>query len=137
MYLLDTNVISELRKPHGSQVVRGWILRRRPDDLYLRVITVMEIELGIRRCARRDEVQGQRLRQWPQREVLDLFEGRLLAVDTETALTAASLQAPDPRPGRDCLVASTALVHNMGIVTRNIRDFKPMSRHVINPWEAD
>ncbi|HHX45794.1 MAG TPA: type II toxin-antitoxin system VapC family toxin [Brevibacterium sp.] len=136
MFLLDTNVISELRKPQADPAVRAWILRRRPHDLYLSVVTVMEIELGIRRLERKDEIQGRRLRTWLEDEVLDLFSGRILAVDIKVAARAAALQVPDPRPERDCLLAATALVHDMEVVTRNVKDFLPMTSRVINPWET-
>lgn len=117
-YLLDTNVLSELRKSprRADPSVRHWIAAQRPTDLYISVITVMELELGVRRVERRDTTQGRRLRNWLEDEVMDIFTSRTLDVDTETAIRTASLHVPDPAPERDALIAATAFVHGLTVL---------------------
>lgn len=136
-YLLDTNVVSELRKPHGKadENVRAWAAARPAAELYLSVVTILEIERGIAQVGRRDELQAQRLQRWLEDELLDVFRARILPLDVPAARRTARLHVPDPRPERDALIAGTALAHNMTIATRNIRDFEPMGVPVINPWE--
>lgn len=136
-YLLDTNVLSELRKSprRADPSVRHWIAAQRPTDLYISVITVMELELGVRRVERRDTTQGRRLRNWLEDEVMDIFTSRTLDVDTETAIRTASLHVPDPAPERDALIAATAFVHGLTVATRNTRDFTPTGVPLVNPWE--
>ncbi|GGK67322.1 type II toxin-antitoxin system VapC family toxin [Nocardia camponoti] len=136
-FLLDTNVLSELRKSprSASPAVRAWTARHRPSDLYLSTITVMEVELGICRVERRDPAQGARLRSWLESEVLDAFAGRVLALDMAVGRRAARLHVPDPRPERDAMIAATASEHGMSVVTRNVKDFVPMDVPVINPWD--
>lgn len=136
-YLLDTNVVSELRKPHGKadENVRAWAVARPAAELYLSVVTILEIERGIAQVGRRDELQAQRLQRWLEDELLDVFRARILPLDVPAARRTARLHVPDPRPERDALIAGTALAHNMTIATRNIRDFEPMGVPVINPWE--
>lgn len=136
-YLLDTNVVSELRKPHGKadENVRAWAAARPAAELYLSVVTILEIERGIAQVGRRDELQAQRLQRWLEDELLDVFRARILPLDVPAARRTARLHVPDPRPERDALIAGTALAHNMTIATRNIRDFESMGVPVINPWE--
>ncbi|WP_280236297.1 type II toxin-antitoxin system VapC family toxin [Nocardia cyriacigeorgica] len=137
-FLLDTNVLSELRKSSriASPSVRAWIGGRRPSELYLSVITVMEIEIGIGRIERRDSIQGKRLRTWLDEEVLDTFAGRILDLDLASARRAARFHVPDPRPERDTMIAATASEHGMTLVTRNVKDFTPMGVPLIDPWNA-
>lgn len=136
-YLLDTNVVSELRKPQrtSNRGVRRWVAARRPSDLYLSVITVLEIELGISRLGRRDPAQAQRLQIWLEEDLLAVFAGRILPVDVPVARRAARLHVPDPRPERDALIAATAVAHDLSIVTRNVSDFPSLNVPVINPWD--
>ncbi len=135
-YLLDTNVISEIRKPasRANAAVVSWVRAQRPTSLYLSVVTAQEIEVGIQRVRRRDEVQARRLRQWLD-ELLDTFERRMLPVDLDVALCAAGMHVPDPRPDRDAYLAATAEVHRLTVATRNVVDFAPMAVSVVNPWE--
>jgi len=137
-YLLDTNVISELRKSAAvmNPSVRAWVVAHSPETLFLSVITVMELEIGVGRVERRDRAQGQRLRAWLDERVLTAFQGRVVAVDLEVARRAALMHVPDPRPERDTLIAATALVHAMVVVTRNAKDFRATDVVVVNPWAA-
>jgi hypothetical protein len=136
MYLLDTNVLSELRrKDRGDGRVRAWA-RATPSALYwLSCIVVMEIETGILRVERRDAPQAQVLRDWFEGHLLPAFTGRLLDVDTAVARRCAALHVPDPRSHRDSLIAATALVHGLTVVTRNVADFQPMGVPILNPWD--
>ncbi|WP_297003856.1 type II toxin-antitoxin system VapC family toxin [uncultured Corynebacterium sp.] len=136
-YLLDTNVLREIRKSprRADPSVRRWIAAQRPADLYISVITVLELELGVRRMERRDPVQGRRLRQWLDDDVMDVFTSRTLEVDVDTAVRTASLHIPDPAPERDALIAATALVHGLTVATRNTRDFTPTGVPLVNPWK--
>ena len=138
MFLLDTNVVSELRKVRlgkaDSNVAR-WADQVDPAGLYLSVIVVQELEIGIRLAERRDPAQGRVFRTWMDSQVLPAFAGRILPVDTTIALRSAALHVPDPRPIRDALIAATALVHRMTVVTRNVADFAPTGVPVLNPWQ--
>ena len=137
MFLLDTNVISELRKAGDGKAdanVVAWLSRVNAATLYLSAITLMEIELGILRIERRDPSQGQRVRAWMENHILPEFSERTLPVDTVVALRCASLHVPDARSERDALIAATALVHGMTVITRNFADFEPTGALVINPW---
>lgn len=136
-YLLDTNVISELRKPAGRAApnVRAWAQQQSTSELSISVITVMEIEIGVARLERRDSVQGKTLRQWLERDLLAAFDARTLPVDLAVVRRAAALHVPDPRPERDVLIAATAMTRNLVVVTRNIADFRPLGVELRNPWD--
>jgi toxin FitB len=137
MFLLDTNVISELRKAGDGKAdanVVAWLSSVDATTLYLSAITIMEIELGILRIERRDPAQGQRIRAWMNNHILPEFAERTLPVDTAVALRCASLHVPDARSERDALIAATALVHGMTVITRNLADFEPTGALVLNPW---
>ena len=137
MYLLDTNVISELRKgAHADAVVRAWAENAPANSFWLSTITVLELEIGVLRIERRDAAQGALLRQWLENWVLSRFSERTLDVDVAIARRCASLHVPDPRPERDALIAATALTHGLTMVTRNLVDFEPMGVALINPWQA-
>ena len=138
MYLLDTNVIAELRKatsPKVDQKVLGWATSVSTASLFLSVITVLELETGTLLVERRDPTQGAVLRSWLNTHVLPAFSDRILPVDTPVAQRCARLHVPDPRSDRDALIAATALVHGMTVVTRNIKDFAPTGVELLNPWE--
>ncbi|WP_290659124.1 type II toxin-antitoxin system VapC family toxin [Kocuria sp.] len=137
-HLLDTNVISELRKParRADPRVRSWVASRAATDLYLSAITILEVEIGIGRLARRDSIQAAHLRRWLDDDLLGSFAGRILAVDLPVARRAAYLHVPDPRPERDALITATASVHGLTVVTRNVRDFENLDVAVFNPWES-
>ncbi len=137
MYLLDTNVVSELRKVRAGKadgLVASWAERVDAADLFLSVITIQELEIGVLLAERRDPSQGGILRSWLGNHVLPAFAGRILAVDTAVVQRSARLHVPDPRPVRDALIAATALVHGMTVVTRNVDDFAPTGVPILNPW---
>jgi toxin FitB len=142
MYILDTNVISELRKARKTHPnVRKWAERLPSASLYISVISVLELEIGIlligrRDKDRRDKEQGAILRTWMDRHVLPTFSDRILAIDTAVAQRCATLHVPNPRSDRDALIAATALVHGLTVATRNVADFERTGVGVINPWEA-
>jgi predicted nucleic acid-binding protein len=136
--LLDTNVVWELRKIRAGRAdpgVAAWAETVDASELYISVITLMELELGVLRLERRDPAQGAVLRAWLGDHVLPEFAGRTVAVDEAVAIRAARLHTPDPRPDRDAYIAASALVHAMSVVTRNTADFEPMGVAVLNPWE--
>lgn len=137
MYLLDTNVVSELRKVRlgkADRHVAKWADSVDASDLYLSVITIQELEIGVLLSERRDPAQGAIFRTWLNAHVLPAFAGRILSIDTAVAQRSARLHVPDPRPVRDGLIAATALVHGMTVVTRNVADFEPAGVAILNPW---
>lgn len=139
MFVLDTNVVSELRKAGDGRAdpkVIAWLAGHDAAAFFLSAITVLELEIGVRRTERRDPVQGARLRAWLDEQVLPEFEGRILPVDTAVALRCAGLHVPDPRSDRDALIAATALAHGMTVVTRNVADFRDAGVSLIDPWQA-
>lgn len=102
--------------------------------MHVSVITIMELESGVARAERRDPDQGVSLRTWLSTRVLPAFESRILAVDLAVARRAAGMHVPDPRPHRDSLIAATAEVHGLTVVTRNVADFEPLEVAILNPW---
>lgn len=137
MYLLDTNVVSELRKVRAGKAdpnVARWADSVDAGELYLSVISVQELEIGVLLVERRDAAQGAMLRTWLNDHVLPAFTGRILPVDITVALRSARLHVPDPV--RDGLIAATAFVHGMTIVTRNVADFTWEGGSVLNPWRG-
>jgi toxin FitB len=139
MYVLDTNVVSELRKIRVGKAdihVAAWADSVDAADLYVSVITIQEIEMGILLLERRDPQQGIIFRNWFNDQVLPVFTNRILSVDKVVALRSARLNVPNPRPVRDGLIAATALVHGMTVVTRNVADFESTGVAVLNPWLA-
>ena len=135
MYLLDTNVLSELRRRQRTNPkVAAWADGVDPADLFLSAITILEIEAGMLLIARRDQAQGALLHSWIENRVLPAFHGRILPVDTAVAQLCARLHVPDPRAERDALIGATALVHRLKLVTRKTKDFSPMGVELVNPW---
>jgi predicted nucleic acid-binding protein len=138
--LLDTNVISELRKVHTGRVdarFLAWVKAANVADFYLSAITIQELEFGVLKMERKDTAQGQILREWMRTQVLVRFQGRILPVDTEVAQRSAFVLLPNTKPFADNLIGSTAYVHDMPVVTRNVDDFKGMGVRIINPWDEN
>ena len=135
MYLLDTNVISELRqgKPRQSGAVRVWAAGVPARQLYLSAICILELEKGVMLLERRTPPQGSALRAWLGATVR-AFEGRVLPFTGNTAALCAALHIPDPRPERDAMIAASALEHRLTLVTRNTSDFANMGLHVLDPF---
>lgn len=137
MYLLDTNVVSELRKAKSGKsnknVIR-WAKNIPASALFLSVITILELETGILLVERRDLSQGAVLRSWFNAHLLPAFSERILTLDVAVAQCCARLHVPDPRSDRDAIIAATALVHGMTVVTRNISDFDKTGVEILNPW---
>ena len=137
MYLLDTNVVSELRKAkRADRGVRLWAQAFPAASLYLSAVSILELEIGILLIERRDRKQGAVLRAWMDGHVLPAFDGRILPIDTAIAQRFAALHVPNPRSDRDPLIAATALVHGMTVVTRNVDHFQSTSVSVVNPWQS-
>ena len=137
MYLLDTNVVSELRKSTSGKAnlnVIQWASSVEPETLFISVITVLELEMGILSIERRDQQQGLMLRCWLEDQVLPSFEGRILPIDIAIARKYAELHEPDKRAERDAMIAATAVINRMRVVTRNVADFDLAGVEVINPW---
>jgi predicted nucleic acid-binding protein len=139
MFVLDTNVVSELRKVRLGKAntnVTAWAESVDAADLFVSAITIMELELGVLSIERKDATQGAMLRSWLEQQVLPEFARRTLPVDTAVAQRCARLHVPDKRSERDALIAATALVHGMTVVTRNTADFVPTGVALIDPWQV-
>ena len=132
-------MISELRKLGDGRAdarVAAWVSGQDAASFYISALTLMELEIGILRIERRDTGQGERLRTWMDRHVLPEFLERTLPVDAAVALKCANLHVPDPRAERDALIAATAMVHGMTVVTGNVADFRTTGVEVFDPWSA-
>ncbi len=135
MYLLDTNVVSELRKARAGKVdrhVAAWASGVPVASLFLSVVAVQELEMGVLLTERRDPAQGRLLRTWLEAHVLRTFAERILPIDAMVARCSARLPVPDPWPVRDALIAATGLVHGMTVVTRHVADFEPTGVAILN-----
>ncbi len=138
MYLLDTNVISELRKAKSGKCnknVVAWAKSISPANLFLSVITILEIEIGILQVERRDTTQAAVLRTWLNTHVFPAFSQRILDLDIAIAQRCAQLHVPNPQSNRDAIIAATALILGMTVVTRNVSDFYNSGVEILNPWE--
>ncbi|MGV8938642.1 MAG: type II toxin-antitoxin system VapC family toxin [Allorhizobium sp.] len=136
-YLLDTNVVSELRKIGDGKAdanVVAWVGREDAAYFFLSAITILELERGILGVQRRDARQGARLRTWLDRHVRPEFAGRIIAIDDTVATRCAHLHIPDRRNEVDALIAATALVHGLTVVTRNVKDFEGTGAVIVDPW---
>ena len=135
MYLLDTNVISELRKAARADCrVKAWAEQADLLFMYISVVSILEIRLGILSIQRKDSRRADILGSWLSRQVIPAFAGRIVPVDIDVALRCAELHVPDPRSDRDALIAATALVHDLTVVTRDTKDFQPTGVRTLNPW---
>jgi len=138
MFVLDTNVVSELRKVRSGKAnpgVASWAEQVSSTQLFISAITIHELEHGVLLMERSDSAQGGLLRAWLDNSVVAAFKSRVLPVDERVARRAAALHVPDPAPFRDALIGATALVHDMAVVTRDLKDFQRFDDlDVINPW---
>ncbi len=135
MYLLDTNVISELRNLRiADPAVLAWSRQLNGDGWFLSAVTLFELQRGALRALRRDVRKGEMLRSWIQDSVLPAFKERILPVDADVAIRCASMHVPDPKPERDSMIAATAAVHGLTVATRNVADFEACGVPVFNPW---
>ena len=139
MFLLDTDVVSELRKARAGKADRNvveWAHSVSATSLYLSAISILELEIGVMLVERRDAVQGAILRAWLDNHVLPAFAGRIIAVDTAVARCCGRLHVPDRRSDHDAFIAAAALLHGMTVVTRNIADFAPTGVETLDPWQS-
>lgn len=139
MYLLDTNVVSELRKAKSGKAdanVVAWANSVNAASLFLSAVAILELEMGVLAKERSDPAQGAVLRDWLENHVLPAFAGRILPIDAAVARRCAQLHVPDRRPERDALIAASALEHGMTVVTRNVDDFSATGVALLNPWDA-
>jgi predicted nucleic acid-binding protein len=137
MYLLDTNVVSELRKSADGRINKGvqsWAEAIFPELMFISAITVLELEIGVLQIERRDKKQGAVLRHWLNQNVLPAFSDRVLPVDLAVAQRCASLHVPNPKSERDSMIAASAMESRMTIVTRNVSDFSQSGVKVFDPW---
>jgi predicted nucleic acid-binding protein len=137
MYLLDTNVISALRRPDKANPnVRSWAASTQLAKMFLSSVTILEIERSILLIERRDPVQAAILRRWLEDHVLTDFANRIFAVDVPVARRCAALHVLNAQSERDAIIAATALVHGLPVVTRNTADFITTGVTLLNPWET-
>lgn len=134
IHLLDTNALSDVRRGTFPSL-NAWMAGQRLSDLAVSVISLMELETGVRRVERRDPTAGAALRTWLEYAVVPSFADRILPVDEPVARRAAELHVPDPMPAMDALIAATALVHGLDLVTRNTRDMARTGVRLLNPWQ--
>ncbi|WFU07827.1 type II toxin-antitoxin system VapC family toxin [Rhizobium sp. CB3090] len=139
MYLLDTNIVSDVRRARSGkadQAVLDWIASVPEQLLFISAVTLFEIELGILQVERRDKVQGAALRSWMEQGVKAAFQHRVVAINDQIALRCAYYSVPDPRELRDAFIGATAWERGFILVTRNTRHFQGMDIELLNPWST-
>lgn len=138
MFLLDTHVVSELRKAGTSNAdenLSQWASAVESGYLYLSSISVVELAIGLLRVECRDKRQGKVLRSWLANRVLPAFDGRVLPFDLAAAERCARFHVPDPRSNRGSFIAAIAQVHKLTVETRSIQDFEPLGVPLLNSWQ--
>ncbi|PJG84852.1 type II toxin-antitoxin system VapC family toxin [Conservatibacter flavescens] len=139
MYLLDTNIISEVRKISQNKANQGviqWVSSIEFDQCYISAITLLELEQGILRVKHRGDIaQYFQLQQWFDQYVLPTFKGRILSIDEHTVRICAQLHVPDKRPYNDALIAACAIQHKLTLVTRNTTDFIALNVPLFDPFQ--
>jgi predicted nucleic acid-binding protein len=139
MYLLDTNIVSEIRKigrNKADENVVAWLSNVSKESFYTNAVVVMEIERGILRMSRKDQQQAASLKDWYQTVVKSMFHERVLPIDEATANICATLHIPDLAPENDAWIASSAIQYDLTLVTRNTKDFQHPNLRVLNPFEV-
>ena len=137
MLLLDTNVVSELRKVASGKAdpnVVVWNETVDPAETFISSVVLHELEIGVRLVEHNDAAAGKVLRNWLENTVLTAFSGRILPLDEAAAVQAAKWHVPNPKPINDAYIAATAFTRRMTLVTRNIKDFEGMGIALVNPW---
>jgi predicted nucleic acid-binding protein len=141
MYLLDTCVVSELRRPDKANTkVLAWAQSVAVVEQYISAITILELEQGVLAKERTDPSQGQVLRRWLEQSVRVHFAGRIVAFDEQAALCCAALHVPNPKSYRDAMIGACGLIRGITVVTQNTKDFihmvdKSGARiRLHNPW---
>ncbi|WP_439238666.1 type II toxin-antitoxin system VapC family toxin [Lonepinella sp. BR2919] len=138
MFLIDTNVISELRKiplGYANLNVSEWAKKIPEEHIFISVVSIMEIERGILNLQRRDPTQAKIIQQWFENAIKTQFQSRILPINLKTAEICATLHAPNKRPENDAWIAATTLEHNLTLVTRNVKDFDVVGLKMVNPWD--
>ncbi|MFC2598370.1 type II toxin-antitoxin system VapC family toxin [Actinomyces massiliensis] len=135
-YLLDTNVLSDARRQTFPEL-NAWLASQVRADLTISIISLLEIERGILQVERRDASAGQHLRAWLEAEIMPAFSGLILPIDVSVARTAAGLHVPDPMPEMDALIAATAIVHDLILVTHNTKDFERTGIRLLDPRRGE
>ena len=138
MYLLDTNIMSELKKLDSGKIhpqVQRWAYSINLMQTKISVVSITEIRTGILSLTRKDQAQAASLDNWFTNRLLPAYRTRTLSVDTEVALICAQLHIPAKRPINDAYIAATAIAHNLTLVTRNVRDFQGLPLMLENPFE--
>lgn len=137
MYLLDTNILSEIRKIQAGRANQGiaqWAQAHPKSLMYISAITLLELERGTLAAEQRDQQQGAVYRRWLSQIVLPEFQNRILPVDAQTVLLCAPMHVPDKKSLADSLIAATAMQYNMTVITRNEKDFIHTGAKIYNPF---
>ncbi|ESY22033.1 MULTISPECIES: type II toxin-antitoxin system VapC family toxin [unclassified Mesorhizobium] len=135
MFILDTNVVSNLRRrDKADRNVLAWSETHDIASFFMSVISILELEIGTMLLSRKDTRQATMYREWLDQTLIPQFDDRILSIDTAVVVRCANLHVPDPKPERDALIAATALVKNLTVVTRNTKDFEGTGVKLFNPW---
>ena len=133
--LLDTNIISELRRPSAHERVKEWILKRSPQQLFISCITIGEIKVGALKRLKKNPIEGQLLLDWLE-TLITQYTDHILPIDVSVSQTWGKLLAIDSTNPIDALLAAQGITYHMCIVTRNVKHFKDFNVELFNPFEA-